>query len=103
MTLSSCSGTSLASGIGGTFDDGFGPVNITVCFETGLNGLVVDVGGGTYPDDISWSLTFPSGIVESGVAGPRSLGECGSPYPSIQPSRPCELYTIELYDSYGDG
>ena len=112
MTLSSCEGIILANGIGGTFDDGMGPVKETLCLDNGSKGLVVDVGGGTYPGDVSWSLTFPSGIVETGVAGSRKIGECASPYPSPQPSvtliptaraPPCELYMIELFDAYGDG
>ena len=119
MNLTSCEGVVLASGIGGNFDDGSGPVSDVVCLENGLDGLVVVVGGGLYPEDVSWSLRLPSGDVKTGVAESREFGSCVSPYPSPQPSvtampsaepsmtsmptRLCEVYTVQLFDSYGDG
>ena len=119
MNLTSCEGASLATGIGSTFLGGNGPVNDTVCLENGLGGLVVEVGGGLYPEDVSWSLTLPSGSVKTGVAGSLEIGTCVSPYPSPHPSvtaiptaEPsvsnmptmlCELYSIELNDVFGDG
>ena len=109
MNVSSCEGSLLVDEIGSSFSSGFGPVGEVVCLETGLAGLVVDVGGGEFPEDVSWSLTFPSGIVETGIAGSFKSRSCISPYPSPQPSvsfiptAPCEFYTFELYDSVGDG
>ena len=92
----------------------------TVCLEAGHNGVIVEVGGGLYPNEISWSVTLPSGIKETGGdAGSWEIGKC--PTPSVQPSLtllptpqpsitsiptvpvPCEIYSIELHDSYGDG
>ena len=92
MTLSSCEGNVLASDLGTSFDDGNGPVVETLCLEDAVDGLIVEVGGGEFPEDISWSLSFPSGKLESGIAGLRKIGSCA-----------CEFYTVELYDSYGDG
>lgn len=119
MALLSCEGSVLASGIGSTFVDGSGPVIDSVCLENGLGGLMVEVGGGEYPEDVSWTLTFPSGDVESGVAGSFAFGSCVSPCPSplpsvtieptalpslsMTPTSPCEIFTVELFDSYGDG
>ena len=108
LTLTSCEGVVLESGIGSTFLAGSGPVNETVCLRDGLSGLVVEAGGGEFPEDVSWSVTFPSGSVITGEAGNYS-GSCTSPFPSPQPSvssiptRGCELYTVELFDTYGDG
>jgi len=88
--------------------NGFGPHIESYCLKHGLSGLVVDVSGGDFPEDVSWSLTFPSGDVKTGEAGDWS-GSCTSPFPTLQPSvtslptEGCDLYTIELYDSYGDG
>ena len=92
MTVSSCEGAILASRIGSTFVDGSGPVVESFCLNDSVDGVIVEVGGGTYPEDISWTFTFPSGIAETGVAGAREFGSCV-----------CELYVVELYDSYGDG
>ena len=107
MTLASCNGTVLQSGIGDAFVDGNVLIIGALCLEAGLNGLLVEVDGGTYPDDVSWSITFPSGVVETGVAGSQEIGACPAPSPapsvSAMPTVACELYTIELYDSYGDG
>lgn len=110
MTLKSCEGTVLASSIGSTFDDGSGPIIETVCLTNSLVGLKVEVGGGSYPEDASWSLTFPSGFVETGTSDPQEVGSCTSPRPSHQPSATmaptaaCDyFYTIELSDLFGDG
>ena len=109
MSLISCDGRVLESDIGGAFTDGFGPVNETFCLENGLGGLIVEVSGGDFLEDVSWSLMLPSGDVKSGIAGTQEFGACISPFPSPQPSisskptKLCEFYTIELYDVYGDG
>ena len=109
MTLSSCNGTILRSGIGISFEYGYVYSVDDLCLEAGLGGLIVEVDGGAFPSEVSWSLTFPSGVVEIGVAGSWESGLCVSPYPSPQPSvtlNPtalCELYMVELSDSFGDG
>ena len=115
MTLMSCEGNILASGIGNGFDSGFGPVNENVCLKVGMRGLVVEVGGGDFPEDASWSLTFPSGIVETGRAGSLQIGSCVYQYPSLHPTftamplvtamptASCDPYILELYDAFGDG
>ena len=120
MALSSCNGTPLVNGIGSTFTKGELRVIDDICLEVGLEGLSVEIGGGLYPEEASWSITFPSGRVEIGDGdSPFRSGSCISPYPTTQPSvspmptslpsvtpmptAPCEVYTIELSDSYGDG
>lgn len=106
MNLTSCSGSVIESAIGSAFVDG-SLQTIRVCLEVGFDGLVVEVGGGLYPNEVSWSLTFPSGIVETGGAGSSEVGVCPvpSPQPSMtrMPTTPCESYTAELYDNFGDG
>ena len=107
MTLLTCGGKVLASGIGSAFDDGEVQVMDNVCLEEGLNGLALNVGGGLFPEDVSWSLTFPSGIVEKGGAGYWSSEACYPPSPqpsnTFSPTRACALYVVETYDSFGDG
>ena len=106
MTLTSCTGIVLASGIGEAFVDG-SVVAEDLCLEVGLDGLVVDVSGGEFSLEISWNITLPSGLIEAGRAGSTEIGSC--PKPSAQPSvtpmptSPCERYTVELYDNFGDG
>ena len=108
MELSSCRGVVLESDIGDTFDIGDAQT-VELCFEVGLNGLGIEVGGGLYPEELSWAITFPSGVVETGGPGFVRKGPCVSPYPSPQPTAtpmptaPCELYMIELSDEFGDG
>ena len=109
MTLSSCNGTVLAQDIGSTFVDGYGPISEAVCLEIGLGGLVVEVDGGFFSNEVSWSITLPSSVVEEGGAGISQSGLCVSPYPTPQPSvtsmptAPCEQYRVEIYAEYGDG
>ena len=128
MTLSSCNGTVIANGIGSTFYEGPSQIVGQLCLEVGLDGLSVEVGGGLYQLETSWSITFPSGYVESGSgAGPVRSGTCISPFPTLQPSvssmptsspsitpiptslpsftptTPCEIYRVQLYDVFGDG
>ena len=109
MTIFSCNRTVIKSGIGSTFVDGNIYLVNNLCLEDGLGGLVVEVGGGSYQAEISWSLTFPSGSVAAGVAGVWESGLCVSSQPTTQPSltpvptAPCQRYTIELYDAFGDG
>ena len=97
MTLSACDGTVLESAIGANFVAGFGPVARTVCLPPGLEGLVVGVGGGTYPSEVLWTVTLPSGAVLTG-----GVGTASSTCPVV-----CEDgeagYTVALSDSYGDG
>ena len=109
MALSSCEGRILEGSIGSTFVDGYGPKNYTACLENGLDGIVVYVGGGEYPEDVSWEIVYPSGKVKTGVAGSFAAGTCVSPNPSplpslsAMPTEPCELYAVEISDNYGDG
>ena len=70
MTLSSCDGAVLVSGI--TVEDGYGVVG-TACLEAGLVGLEVLVDGGGFQEEISWIITFPSGGNWTGFAGSKSL------------------------------
>ena len=106
--MTSCDGTVLASGIGSTFVDGFGPVNETVCLKNAQSGLAVEVGGGEFIEDVSWSIAFPSGYVKTGGAD-SWIGLCISAFPTPQPSLSpmptpaCENYAVELYDAFGDG
>ena len=108
MTLLTCDGTILKTDIGSGFEDGSVLV-IDVCLELGLNGLAVEVNGGLYPEELFWAITYPSGFVDTGGAGLVRKGGCISPFPSAQPTVtpmptvPCELYTIEIYDEFGDG
>ena len=87
MTLLTCNGTVLASDIGSTFYGGdFQVANL--CLEVGLSGLIVEVGGGSQTNEVSWIITFPSGNVEGGGAGSWTSPLCISPSPSHQPSNP---------------
>lgn len=116
MTLASCNETILESNIGSIFVGGSTQVIGTLCLENEFDGLLVEVGGGTYKSEVSWSITLPSGEVETGAAGTTEIGLCPrpSPQPSItltptaQPSitsmpTACELYTFSFFDRYGDG
>lgn len=49
-------------------------------------------GGGTFDGEISWSISGPNGFFESGVAV-NGLPLC----------LPAGCYTVELFDSFGDG
>ena len=105
MSLTSCTGDVFQSDIGASFLGGSAQAS-SFCLEVGLNGIMVEVGGGLYPDEVSWSITLPSGIVETGVSGSQVMGVC--PPPSPQPSvtsmpTACEVYTFDLVDKYGDG
>ena len=106
MALSSCAGVFLQGDIGQNFDDG----NVLIepfCLQVGLGGLTVEVGGGSFADEVAWLVTFPSGAVERGGAGSTQIGGCvaPTPQPSVtpMPTAPCELYTVELSDAFGDG
>ena len=94
MTLSSCAGAELASGLkvgsGGSFKQEI------VCLEAGLGGLQVDVGGGGDRREISWIISFPDGDVQSGGAGYFQL--C-----SVTCVDGTEKYTAALSDSASDG
>ena len=116
MTLASCNEAILESNIGSTFFGGSTQVIGTLCLENESDGLLVEVGGGMFPDEVSWSITLPSGEVETGVAGTTEIGLCPrpSPQPSVtltptaQPSitsmpTACEFYTFSFFDRYGDG
>ena len=74
MTISSCDGTPLVSGMGGAFTDGYGPVLEAMCLAVDLSaangeGVMVYVGGGFYPSEVSWTLGLPSGESWAGGAG----------------------------------
>ena len=108
ITLLTCEGSVLIEGIGTGFRSGHGPAYDTVCLGAGLDALSVEAGGGLFPGDVSWAITFPSGRVREGGAG-SWRGLCASKAPTPQPTTtamptlPCELYAIELSDDYGDG
>ena len=98
MSLSACDGTVLVSGLGRAFNTGFGPVTKYVCMPADLNGLVVDVGGGLFPEETSWTIMFPSGEVQSGSnSGVRRL-MC-----PVECEGDTAVYKVELSDSFGDG
>ena len=85
MTLTACDGSILEGGIGSTFDNGTYQSISGVCLKAELGGLVIYVGGGLYPEEISWSITLPSGTVELGGGGFSEVGFCPPP-PSPQPT-----------------
>ena len=109
MSLFSCAGAILESGIGSTFVAGALQVVENLCLEPGLSGVVVEVGGGPFAEETSWSITYPSGVVETGVGGSGSTktGSCFAPTPhptvTFMPTTPCETYQVELNDLFGDG
>ena len=89
MRISSCGEEGvLAEDVGVEFVDGSYPIPEVeyFCFAAGLEGLVVDVFGGTKPEEVSWTITFPNGDVSSGSGGGSTLiGNCSTGSPTVMP------------------
>ena len=104
MRLSSCGEEGvLAEDVGAGFNVGSYPdPEVEVfCFAAGLDGLIVDVFGGTKPEEVSWTITFPNSDVFSGSGGGSTLiGACATGSPTVTT---CEEYSVQLSDSGNDG
>jgi hypothetical protein len=104
MTLVSCDGEALL-GEPLTLESGSaGRTN--VCLPAGVPGLVVQVGGGAYPAEISWRVTMPSGaFLEERGAGSFVMGCAATPTPTATPAPTplCAVAALLLADSFGDG
>lgn len=77
-----------------------------VCLPTDLDGrIVVEVSGGTWASELSWVITTPSGDELSGSSSGSWSDACIYPVPSMSPapSVACEVYVLDMSDSYGDG
>ncbi|EOD21749.1 hypothetical protein EMIHUDRAFT_207811 [Emiliania huxleyi CCMP1516] len=59
---------------------------------SGSGDFQVTVGGGSYPSEVSWTLTCSGALIGSG----------GAPYSGTLSAPPGEC-TLNMYDSYGDG
>lgn len=77
-----------------------------VCLPTDLDGrIIVEVSGGAWASELSWVITTPSGKELSGSSSGSWSDACTYPVPSMSPapSVDCEVYVLDMSDSYGDG
>ncbi len=88
------------SGVDGGVVSGFAPATIPFSINTDCSGggtgdcetYTFQAGGGLFPEEISWTISGPNGIVGTGFAT-AGVDFC----------LPAGCYTLELFDSFGDG
>lgn len=88
------------SGVDGGTVSGFAPATVSFSINTDCSGggnggcdtYTFQAGGGFFPEEISWQISGPNGVVGSGVATP-----------GVDFCLPAGCYTLELFDSFGDG